>query len=122
MGRVYGRDELIAVAGVVEANGGRVFADEIHAPLLYPGGAHVPYASLSEVTAAHTVTGTAASKGWNLPGLKCAQLVLSNDAGRGDLGGTRVHVRARRVHPRRAGQYGRLPGWRPVARRRGRVP
>jgi cystathionine beta-lyase len=79
VGRVYGRDELIAVAGVVEANGGRVFADEIHAPLLYPGGAHVPYASLSEVTAAHTVTGTAASKGWNLPGLKCAQLVLSND-------------------------------------------
>jgi len=25
------------------------------------------------------VTGTAASKGWNLPGLKCAQLLLSND-------------------------------------------
>ena len=65
---------------MVEANGGRVFADEIHAPLLYPGGRHIPYASLSEVTARHTVTGTAASKGWNLPGLKCAQLVLSNDA------------------------------------------
>jgi cysteine-S-conjugate beta-lyase len=27
----------------------------------------------------HAVTGTAASKGWNLPGLKCAQLLLSND-------------------------------------------
>jgi cystathionine beta-lyase len=64
---------------VVEANGGRVFADEIHAPLLYPGGTHVPYASLSGTAAAHTVTGTAASKGWNLPGLKCAQLLLSND-------------------------------------------
>jgi cystathionine beta-lyase len=79
VGRVYGRDELAAVAEVVEANGGRVFADEIHAPLLYPGGTHVPYASLSAATAAHTVTGTAASKGWNLPGLKCAQLLLSND-------------------------------------------
>ena len=79
VGRVYGRDELAAVAEVVEANGGRVFADEIHAPLIYPGGRHVPYASLSEVTAAHTVTGTAASKGWNLPGLKCAQLLLSSD-------------------------------------------
>src|ERR1700728_3046044 len=79
VGRVYGRDELTAVAEVVEANGGRVFADEIHAPLLYPGGAHVPYASLSGTAAAHTVTGTAASKGWNLPGLKCAQLLLSND-------------------------------------------
>jgi len=80
VGRVYSRAELAAVAEVVAANGGRVFADEIHAPLLYPGGTHIPYASLGEVTAAHTVTGTAASKGWNLPGLKCAQLVLSNDA------------------------------------------
>ncbi len=79
VGRVYGRDELAAVAEVVEANGGRVFADEIHAPLLYPGGTHVPYASLSAATAGHTITGTAASKGWNLPGLKCAQLLLSND-------------------------------------------
>jgi cystathionine beta-lyase len=79
VGRVYGRDELSAVAEVVEGNRGRVFADEIHAPLLYPGGTHVPYASLSAATAGHTVTGTAASKGWNLPGLKCAQLLLSND-------------------------------------------
>ena len=79
VGRVYGKAELTAVAEVVEANGGRVFADEIHAPLLYPGGTHVPYASLHAAAAAHTVTGTAASKGWNLPGLKCAQLLLSND-------------------------------------------
>ena len=79
VGRVYGRDELAAVAEVVEANGGRVFADEIHAPLIYPRGIHVPYASLSGATAGHTITGTAASKGWNLPGLKCAQLLLSSD-------------------------------------------
>jgi cystathionine beta-lyase len=79
VGRVYDADELAAVAAVVDAHGGRVFADEIHAPLLYPGRTHRPYASLSPVAAAHTVTGTAASKGWNLPGLKCAQLVLSND-------------------------------------------
>ena len=64
----------LAVGEVVEANGGRVFADEIHAPLIYPGHAHIPYASVSEVTAAHAVTAISASKGWNLPGLKCAQL------------------------------------------------
>jgi cystathionine beta-lyase len=79
VGRVYRGDELAAVAEVVEANGGRVFADEVHAPLIYPGRTHIPYASLSGATAAHTVTGTAASKGWNLPGLKCAQFLLSND-------------------------------------------
>jgi cystathionine beta-lyase len=79
VGRVYERAELAAVADVVAANHGRVFADEVHAPLIYPGGPHVPYASISELTAAHTVTGTSASKGWNLPGLKCGQLILSND-------------------------------------------
>ena len=71
---------MLAVAEVVEANGGRVFADEIHAPLIYPGQEHIPYASVSPAAAAHAVTGVAASKGWNLPGLKCAQLLLSNDA------------------------------------------
>jgi cystathionine beta-lyase len=80
VGRVYHAAELAAVAEVVDANGGRVFADEIHAPLIYPGGVHRPYASLSPTAAGHSVTGTATSKGWNVPGLKCAQLVLSNDA------------------------------------------
>jgi len=79
VGRVYDAAELAALAAVVDRRGGRVFADEIHAPLLYPGASHRPYASLSELTAGHTVTGTAASKAWNLPGLKCAQLLLSND-------------------------------------------
>ena len=80
VGRVYTEDELDGVAEVVDRNGGRVFADEIHAPLIYPGGRHIPYAATSERAAAHAVTATAASKGWNLPGLKCAQLILSNDA------------------------------------------
>ncbi len=80
VGRVYTRAELAEVSEVVERHGGRVFADEIHAPLAYRGHRHVPYASVSEVTAGHTLTSTSASKGWNLPGLKCAQLILSNDA------------------------------------------
>ena len=80
VGRVYTRDELSALAAVVDRNGGRVFADEIHAPLIYPGGTHIPYASMSASAAAHSLTATSASKGWNLPGLKCAQLILTNDA------------------------------------------
>jgi cysteine-S-conjugate beta-lyase len=79
-GRVYTPDELRAVAEVVDRHGGRVFADEIHAPLVYPGHRHVPYASVSATAAGHTVTATSASKGWNLPGLKCAQLIMSNEA------------------------------------------
>jgi len=80
VGRVLERSELEAVSEVVERNGGRVFSDEIHAPLVYDGQRHVPYASVSTVTAGHTVTAVSASKAWNLPGTKCAQLVLSNEA------------------------------------------
>jgi cystathionine beta-lyase len=80
VGRVYTRGELAGVAAVVQRNDGRVFADEIHAPLVYPGGSHVPYACVGEHAANHSVTATAASKGWNLPGLKCAQLILTSDA------------------------------------------
>jgi cysteine-S-conjugate beta-lyase len=80
IGRVLQPAEMAAVAEVVERHGGRVFSDEIHAPLVYEGHRHVPYASLGEVPAGHAVSATSASKAWNLPGLKCAQLVLSNDA------------------------------------------
>jgi len=79
MGRVYTREELLALAEVVTEHGAVVVADEIHSPLTYDGHPHVPYASLDERTAQHTVTLVSASKGWNLPGLKCAQIVLSND-------------------------------------------
>lgn len=82
LGRVMERAELIAIAEVVERHGGRVFSDEIHAPLIYPGHRHVPYASISPATAGHTVTATSASKGWNLPGLKCGQLIVSNETDR----------------------------------------
>jgi cystathionine beta-lyase len=79
VGRVLEPAEMLAVADVVEARGGRVLADEIHAPLVLPGHRHVPYASLTPATARHTLTATSASKAWNLPGLKCAQVVLTND-------------------------------------------
>ncbi|HEX5333610.1 MAG TPA: aminotransferase class I/II-fold pyridoxal phosphate-dependent enzyme [Cellulomonas sp.] len=82
VGRVLEPGELAAVAQVVERHGGRVFSDEIHAPLVHPGYRHTPYASVSSATAEHTLTATSASKAWNLPGLKCAQLILSNDHAR----------------------------------------
>lgn len=80
VGRVSTTAELTAISEVVAAHGGRVFADEIHGPLVFGEGVHVPYASLSATTAAHTVTATSASKAWNLPGLKCAQLIITNEA------------------------------------------
>lgn len=79
-GRVFDRDELVALCEVVDRHGARVFADEVHAPIVFGDGRHVPYASVSAAASAHSITVTSASKAWNLPGLKAAQLILTNDA------------------------------------------
>jgi cystathionine beta-lyase len=80
VGRMLSRAELEAVCAIVERHGGRVFADEIHAPLSYPDSPpHIPYASISEAAAGHTITGTSASKAFNLPGFKCAAAIVSNE-------------------------------------------
>lgn len=81
-GTVYPRAELVALAEIVDRHGARVFSDEIHAPLTLFGNRHVPLASVSEAAARVAVTATSASKAWNLPGLKCAQIILTNAADR----------------------------------------
>lgn len=75
-GRVFSPDELVAVIGIAAAHGARVISDEIHAPLTYPGAVHTSAAAIDPET---VITVTSASKAWNLPGLKCAQVVLTND-------------------------------------------
>ena len=89
LGRVFSPAEMTQLTDIVDRHGGRVFADEIHAPLVYPGQQHIPYAATSETAAGHTLTATSASKAWNLPGLKCAQVILTNEPDRqrwADLG------------------------------------
>lgn len=73
-GRAFTRAELEGLRDVVLRHGARVVSDEIHAPLVLPGATHVPYATLPG-TAEHVTTVLSASKAWNVPGLKCAQLV-----------------------------------------------
>ncbi len=81
VGRVLSAAELDAVATMSSTYGVPVFADEIHAPLVLDEGlAHIPYASRAGSDPDLTFTATAASKGWNIPGLKCAQLIASGRA------------------------------------------
>ena len=76
-GRSLTTEEVGAVLETAAAHDARVIADEVHALLTYPGNAHVVAAGLDPST---VVTVTSASKAWNLPGLKCAQVVLTRDA------------------------------------------
>lgn len=51
-----------------------VISDEVHAPLLATGVSFIPYPASGPAAGAHSVTVTSISKGWNVPGLKCALL------------------------------------------------
>ena len=83
VGRVLTPEDLDAVAALSARHGVRVFSDEIHGPLvLDPALSHTPYASRPGADPDLTFTATAASKGWNIPGLKCAQLIASGGARR----------------------------------------
>ncbi|KAA1250145.1 pyridoxal phosphate-dependent aminotransferase [Mycobacterium simiae] len=77
LGTVYTEDELRAIVEIAARYGARIIADEIWGPLVYDGS-HVPAASVSELAAETVITLTSAAKGWNLPGLMCAQVILSN--------------------------------------------
>jgi cystathionine beta-lyase len=79
-GRVFARAELEVVAALAERYGVKVFADEIHAPLVLAGARHTSFLSLGETAAELGVVLISASKAWNIPGLKCAQLVVASDA------------------------------------------
>jgi cystathionine beta-lyase len=96
-GRVLERDEVRAVAELAARYDVAVLADEIHAPLTLPGAVHTSFVSVSEAYDVRGVTLTSASKGWNIPGLKCAVVVAGSAAMRGVLAPLRSPERAERV-------------------------
>jgi len=77
LGTAFTEAELRAIVDIAAGHGARVIADEIWGPLVY-GRRHIAAASVSEAAAETVVTLASASKGWNLPGLMCAQVILSN--------------------------------------------
>ena len=83
VGRVLEGAELDAVAALSARHGTVVFSDEIHSSLILdPAARHIPYASRPAADPDLTFTATAVSKGWNVPGLKCAQLIATGGARR----------------------------------------
>jgi cystathionine beta-lyase len=77
LGRVWTEDQLLQVAELCARHDVFVLVDEIHAPLVLPGARHVPFHTLSHPAARHAVVFTSASKGWNIPGLKCGIAVAA---------------------------------------------
>jgi len=80
LGRIYSKVELTRIAEMAKKYGVLVISDEIHAPLTYRTHVFTPFLNVSEIAREVGVTVTAASKAWNIPGLKCAIIVSHNDA------------------------------------------
>lgn len=93
LGRVWRPDELAGVVELADRYGVLLLGDEIHGPLTLPGARHTP---LATVAGDRCVAFWAASKAWNLAGLKCAVAVTSGARGRRLLGrlAPSVHYRS----------------------------
>ncbi len=78
IGRVFTREELQRFVDLAHANNVWIISDEIHSPLTFKEQPFTPLLSLGDDARAVTVTVTAASKGWNIAGLKCAIIVTQD--------------------------------------------
>jgi cystathionine beta-lyase len=76
-GNVWSEEDLRTMGEICARHDVLVVADEIHQDLILdPALAHVPFASLGESFARNSITCTAASKTFNLPGLQCANVFV----------------------------------------------
>ena len=79
VGRVWSREELTRIGKICFENGVIVVSDEIHCDLVYPGYRHIPFASLNDDLCGHLITCTAPTKTFNIAGLQCANIHVSDD-------------------------------------------
>ncbi|MGO4301032.1 MalY/PatB family protein [Leifsonia sp. RAF41] len=78
LGLVHPRAELEAVAALAAHHGVSVVSDEVHAPLVHSEATFTPFLSVSDDARRIGVAAHAASKAWNLAGLKCALFVAAS--------------------------------------------
>ncbi|UYM06719.1 MalY/PatB family protein [Solicola gregarius] len=97
VGRVHTPEELAAVVRLAAQYDVRVISDEVHAPLVLPGAAHTPLLTVPGADDV-AIALVAASKAWNLAGLKCAQIVTASSEMRSVTDRLPVNVRYRVGH------------------------
>jgi cystathionine beta-lyase len=85
-GNVWSEDELRTMGEICARHGVLVISDEVHQDLIInPAKRHIPFASLGEEFAQNSITCTAPSKTFNLPGLQSANVFIPNRGLREEL-------------------------------------
>ena len=80
IGRVFSEEELRKFVALASKYNVIIISDEIHSPLEYPNHRFIPILTLGKEAEDNCVVVTAASKGWNIAGLKCAIIISASDA------------------------------------------
>jgi cystathionine beta-lyase len=78
VGTVFSKVELIELAELAKKYDVTIFSDEIHGPLTFTAADFHPFLSVSETAREVGICVTAASKSWNLAGLKCATIITAH--------------------------------------------
>jgi cystathionine beta-lyase len=79
VGRVWQREELIRFGEICLERDVMIVSDEIHGDLIQAGYTFTPFASLGQEFAKYSVTCTAPSKTFNLPGLHISNIIIPAD-------------------------------------------
>ncbi len=77
-GRVWTKDEMRQIAEFAAAHNLIIISDEIHADLVYAPAKHIPMELAAPEHRDRIVTVTAASKTFNLPGLRTGQTIIAD--------------------------------------------
>ena len=80
VGRVWTREELMALGQICLDHQCLVVADEIHCDFIRPGHVHHIFASLSTEFAQNCILCTAPSKTFNLAGLQASNIFIPNES------------------------------------------
>lgn len=78
VGRVWTESELSRLCDICLRHQVRIISDEIHSDLIFDGYRHIPLGSLNEGIKNNCIVCTAPSKTFNVPGLKCSNIIIPN--------------------------------------------
>ncbi|WP_233531445.1 MalY/PatB family protein [Paenibacillus alkalitolerans] len=77
-GRVWTREELSSLEELAAKYGVTVVSDEIHCDLVFQPARHVPYATVGDYAASHSITLLAPTKTFNIPGVQSSFIVAAD--------------------------------------------
>ncbi|WP_127794198.1 MalY/PatB family protein [Agromyces sp. LHK192] len=80
-GLVHAAEDLSALADLAKGFGATVVSDEVHGPLAQPATPYTPFLTVSDEAREVGIAITAATKAFNLAGLKAAMIVTASDRG-----------------------------------------